>query len=150
MFLKKDAKTMEDGNVKYEMYEVACKCGHVGRTRYIPIHYPIKAQSGKEAASKAREYPRVKHDRKDAILSVCKIDQRRFSELREINNRDPYLRCTCIQDQNLIDLSDRLLDEKETVYRMVRKDESNKDFYYKKQKLRDPKKYMKHYHDFCA
>ena len=136
MFFFFDFKTMEDGNVKYEMYEVACKCGHVGRKHYIPIHYPIKAQSGKEAASKAREYPRVKHDRKDAILSVCKIDQRRFSELREINNRDPYLHCTCIQDQNLIDLSDRLLDEKETVYRMVRKDESNKDFYYKKLLIR--------------
>ncbi|MBR2094048.1 MAG: hypothetical protein IJ908_00260 [Fibrobacter sp.] len=150
MFLKKDTETMENDNVKYGMYEVACKCGHVGRSHYLEIRYPIIAQSGKDAAYRARYFPRVKHDHKDAILSVCKIDQQRFSELTEINERDPYLHCTCIQDQNLIDLSDRLLDEKETVYHMVRKDECNKDFYYKKQKLRDPKKYMKHYRDFCA
>ena len=139
MFLKKDAEIMENNNVKYEMYEVACKCGHVGRSHYLEIRYPVIAQSGKDAAYRARYFPRVKHDHKDAILSVCKINQQRFSELT-----------TCIQDQNLIDLSDRLLDEKETVYHMVRKDECNKDFYYKKQKLRDPKKYMKHYRDFCA
>ncbi len=49
---------------------VTAKCGHVGRDNYIPIDFAVKAESASKAASYARDLPRVKHDHKDAILSV--------------------------------------------------------------------------------
>ena len=51
-------------------FKVVAKCGHVGRHRYIVKDFYIVANDGKEAAFKVRHLPRVKHDRKDAILSV--------------------------------------------------------------------------------
>lgn len=141
---------MKKNNIIIELsfFEVVCKCGHVGKKRYIEIHFPIMATSRKEAARKARDIPRVKHDYKDAILNVVKIDQERYNELSEMNNYDPYLHCSCIQDQNLIDISDRLKDEEKTVFYKTRKNESSKDFYCGKLKIHDAKKFMNHYYDF--
>ena len=92
--------------------------------------------------------PRVKHDHQDAILNVFKIDQKRYFELLEINDRDPYLHCTCIQDQNAIDLSGRLMDEDRSNHCVSRKEENKKSFYRNKQKIRNQKKYMTRYYDF--
>ena len=136
---------MKNNVIKLDMFEVVCKCGHVGKSHYVKIHFPVLARSGKEAARIARDLPRVKHDHKDAILNVWKIDRNRFYELRENNDNDPYLRCTCIQDQNIIDISDRLLDEKEHNVRWSRKDDKYKDFYHENKIIRNPKRYMNHY-----
>ena len=70
--------------------------------------------------------------------------------LLEINNRDPYLHCACIQDQNTIDLSDRLMDENRSnhITPTSRKEENKKTFYCNKQKIRNQKKYMTRYYDF--
>lgn len=138
---------MKNNVIKLEMYEVVCKCGHVGRFHYVKISFPIKARSGKEAARIARGLPRVKHDHKNAILNVCRIDQNRFVELMERNNQDPYLHCSCIQDQNLIDISDRLLAEEKNAPYRTRKEKNGRNFYCSKQKIRDAKKYMNHYYD---
>lgn len=137
---------MKNNIIELDMFEVVCKCGHVGRSRYVEIRFPIKAKSGKDAARIAREFPRVKHDRKDAILNVLKIDQKRFFELTEMNNLDPYLHCVCIQDQNLIDISDRLQEEKKDVGFGFRKDRNNKFIYCGKRVIRDQKKYMNRYY----
>ena len=51
-------------------YMVIAKCGHVGRKNYIPVKFAVVAESGKEAAKKVRQFPRVKHDHKDAISIV--------------------------------------------------------------------------------
>ena len=90
-------------------YEVIAKCGHVGKKHYVPIKFAVIAKDGKEAAKMVRQFPRVKHDHKDAILNVNKIDYERYLEIVEMNNNDPYLKCHSRQEQNLIDnLEDRL------------------------------------------
>lgn len=139
---------MKNNILKLEMFEAVCKCGHVGREKYIPIPFPIKAESRKDAAKIARDMPRVKHDHKDAILNVIKIDLRRYNELKRANNQDNYLHCQNIQDQNLIDISDRLIEEKRPNLYPIHKDEGDKQFYCSKLQLRNPKKYMNHFHDY--
>lgn len=83
-------------------YEVIAKCGHVGRNNYIPVKFAVVAESGKEAAKMVRDFPRVKHDHKDAILNVNKIDYERFQEIVEMNRNDPYLKCHSKKEQKLI------------------------------------------------
>ena len=91
-------------------YMVIAKCGHVGRKNYIPIKFAVVAESGKEAAKKVRQFPRVKHDHKDAILDVRCITLEEFLEIREINDKVPYLKCHLSQEQNLIvNLAERMV-----------------------------------------
>ena len=93
---------------KYFM--VIAKCGHVGKKNYIPVKFTVVAESGKEAAKKVRQFPRVKHDHKDAILDVRCITLEEFLEIREINENDPYLKCHSKQEQNLIaNLAERMV-----------------------------------------
>ena len=93
-------------------YRVVAKCGHVGINQYVPIAFGIIAENGKDAARIARKMPRVKHDHKDAILSVEEISKKIYEEIRKINANDPYLRCHSIQEQNATcDLNDRLIPE---------------------------------------
>lgn len=139
---------MKNNILKLEMFEAVCKCGHVGKSHYVIISFPLMAQSKKDAARIARGMPRVKHDYQDAILNVFKIDQKRYFELLEINDRDPYLHCTCIQDQNMHDLSDRLMTEDRSNHYTSRKEENKKSFYCNKKKIRNQKKYMTRYYDF--
>ena len=80
-------------------YEVTAKCGHVGKGYYIPIMFSVRAQTAAEAASVTRTFPRVKHDHKDAILSVREVDFYDYDELWQVNNYDPYLRCRSKREQ---------------------------------------------------
>ena len=91
-------------------YTVIAKCGHVGRKNYIPIKFAVVAESGKEAAKKVRQFPRVKHNHKDAILDVRCITLEEFLEIKEINDNDPYLKCHSRKQQNLIvNLTERMV-----------------------------------------
>ena len=91
-------------------YEVIAKCGHVGRKNYIPVKFAVVAESGKEAAKKVRQFPRVKHDHKDAILDVRCITLEEFLEIKESNDNDSYLKCHSRQEQNLIvNLAERMV-----------------------------------------
>lgn len=93
-------------------YEVITKCGHVGRKHYVPVKFAVIAENGKEAAKIVRRFPRVKHNHKDAILNVIKIDYERYLEIIEINHNDPYLKCHSKQEQKLIDnFEERLEDD---------------------------------------
>ncbi len=78
-----------DGELKF--YIVRAKGGHVGRQRYMPIDFPIKAVNKKEAAAIAREMGRVKHDHKDAIKSVTHVTEAAYKRQVEMNKEDPYL-----------------------------------------------------------
>lgn len=99
---------MTEQNKNY--YKVVAKCGHVGRCSYVPIVFTVVAENGKEASRKVREFPRVKHNHKDAILSCEKISLEEFLQIKEINNNDPYLHCKSKHDQNMIaDLEERLV-----------------------------------------
>lgn len=98
---------MQNQNKKF--FKAVCKCGHVGKQHYVPVQFAVCAESAKEAAKQARNFPRVKHDHKDAILKVIEISLDQFNELKEINNNDPYLKCHSRKEQNLTcDLVDRL------------------------------------------
>ena len=92
-------------------FEVIAKCGHVGRNKYIPIKFAVEAESGKDAAAMVRRFPRVKHDHKDAILSVAKIDSTRYLEINAINDNNPYLKCKSKYEQRLIVGLDQQLEE---------------------------------------
>lgn len=88
---------------------VIAKCGHVGRKYYIPIKFAVNSNSAKEAANKVRYFPRVKHNHKDAIISVKQITLEEYSEINENNEKDPYLLCHSKHEQKQIsDLKERL------------------------------------------
>ena len=80
-------------------YEVTAKCGHVGRGYYIPIGFAVRAETASEAAAATRTMPRVKHDHKDAILSVREVDVFEYDDLQEVNRYDPYLQCRSRREQ---------------------------------------------------
>lgn len=82
-------------------YIVAAKCGHVGKGKYIEKNLTIRAESGKEAALKARNYPRVKHHWKDAIVDVTEVNYEEYSRIRVENYSDPYFSVRNIQEQRL-------------------------------------------------
>lgn len=80
-------------------YEVTAKCGHVGKGYYIPIGFAVRAETASEAAAATRTMPRVKHDHKDAILSVREVDVFEYDDLRQVNHYDPYLQCQSRREQ---------------------------------------------------
>lgn len=85
----------------YLYYEVIAKCGHVGRNNYILNMFPVRAKSKKEAAKRARNFPRVKHDQKDAIKSVREISYEEYLELMEQYQLDAYNFAHSRQEQSL-------------------------------------------------
>lgn len=90
-------------------FAVETKCGHVGKDKCIYVWFAVKAESAKEAATKAREYKRVKHHHKDAIREVREISFKEFIELRLLNKNDPYLRCKNVQQQRkVVGLEERI------------------------------------------
>ena len=127
---------MEELNKNY--YKVICKCGHVGRKHYVPIQFAIIAKNGKEAAKRGRYLPRVKHQHKDAILNVIKINYEDYLMLKEINNNDPYLKCKNIQQQNkTCDLTDRLMIDEQNMVKPIDKSKRKErvEYVLKKRKL---------------
>ena len=94
-------------------YEVTVKFGHVGKNKYYKGNIYIKAENGKEAASKARSCPRVKHDHKDAILSVTELDYETFQKLWEQNENISYFSCYNVQEQRdcLCEIQDQIFQE---------------------------------------
>lgn len=123
-------------------YEVKCKCGHVGKHHYIVISFPVCANNGKEAASKARKIPRVKHNHKDAILSVKRITDEEFMCLVNSNREDLYLRCQSKQEQSLIDLTNRIYSD-DIIIKEKSNQEKHKQCFYGKVEVRHPKKFFK-------
>ena len=130
-------------------YTVIAKCGHVGRKNYIPIKFAVVAESGKEAAKKVRQFPRVKHDHKDAILDVRCITLEEFLEIREINHNDPYLKCHSRQEQNLIvNLAERMVADLHNVKQSFDKKARKDRVAYKLRKFKILEEYSKK-EDYC-
>ena len=94
-------------------YEVTVKFGHVGKNKYYKGNIYIKAENGKDAASKARSCPRVKHDHKDAILSVTELDYETFKKLWKHNEEISYFSCYNVQEQRncLCEIQDKIFQE---------------------------------------
>ena len=134
---------MDQGEKKY--YGVKCKCGHVGRSHYIPIEFAVIACSKKEAAEIGRLLPRCKHHHKDCVLDVRELSLEEYEELSEANHNDPYLRCQSIQEQSDYDLSDRLMmDPCFEGWRGKREKEEQRHQVFKgKTRIRNPKKFAR-------
>lgn len=132
---------------KYFM--VIAKCGHVGRKNYIPVKFAVVAESGKEAAKKVRQFPRVKHDHKDAILDVGCITIDEFLEIKDNNDNDPYLNCHSRFEQNLIvNLSERMVADSHNVKQVYNKQERKDRVAYKLRKFKILEKSIKK-EDYC-
>ncbi len=116
---------MMQNEIKKRYYKVIAKCGHVGRMNYVPIAFPVVAANGKEAAARARLFPRVKHDDKFAILQCSKINKEEFETLLDITKKDPYLSCKNRQQQREIKDFDKRIMKEESV---VRKRKEEKPF----------------------
>ncbi|MBR5964998.1 MAG: hypothetical protein IK015_02630 [Treponema sp.] len=80
-------------------FKANVKFGHVGRNNYYNGFLYLYANSKKDAARIAREYPRVKHDQKDAILGIEEINYVDFMRGLERNKVNSYFSCYNIQEQ---------------------------------------------------
>lgn len=82
-------------------FKVVAKCGHVRKGHYIIKNFFVRSEDGKEAARKVRFLPRVKHDLKDAIISVKSITREEFTQGIELHNQDLYFNVTNSSEQKL-------------------------------------------------
>lgn len=80
-------------------YLAICKCGHVGRTKYVEKAFPLKASSKKEVAKIARQKGRVKHDDKYAIRSVVEISEEEYLKQLKIHHSDQFFKVHSVQEQ---------------------------------------------------
>lgn len=87
---------------KFFYYEVFAKCGHVGKNNYIEITFPVRAKNKKEAAAKTCNFPRVKHNHKDAFRSVKEVSYDKYQELLENYREDNYNFCHSKQHQRMV------------------------------------------------
>jgi hypothetical protein len=63
---------------KKNYFLVCCKCGHVGRSNFIRLIFPVRALNAREAAMLGRQRPGVKHDHPDAVLWVREVEKTEF------------------------------------------------------------------------
>ena len=80
-------------------YLVDAQFGHVGRNKYIVKTIATLAENAKEAAKKVRWMPRVKHDRKDAIIDVKKASYDEYIIIKNENDNDQYFKVRNVQEQ---------------------------------------------------
>ena len=125
-------------------YEVTAKCGHVGRGYYIPIGFAVRAETASEAAAATRTMPRVKHDHKDAILSVREVDVFEYDDLQEVNRYDPYLQCRSRREQMMEydAIYNRLVEERRSSV-WGEKELSEKAVYDGKKRIRNVRRYAR-------
>lgn len=111
-------------------FAVETKCGHVGKDKCIYIWFAVKAENGKEAAARAREYKRVKHHHKDAIRNVREVSFEEFVKLRLANTNDSYLQCKNIQQQRELDNLEERIEVDEYLLSKRNKPTANRDTSY--------------------
>lgn len=101
--------SLEEGGTKMKYYKVKAKCGHVGRNNYLLKDLYINAFNAKEAASIARNTPRVKHHHKDAIRNVEEISYDEYCLGLTKQKNDYYFNVCNKKDQALYcDLMDQI------------------------------------------
>ncbi len=83
----------------YGFYIVDAVCGHVGNGNYVIRSFCVEANDAKEAASIARNIPRVKHHYKYAIQSVREVSFENYLVQRLKNEFDPYLHVSNSSEQ---------------------------------------------------
>ena len=97
-------------------FKVMAKCGHVGKNKYYKGDFYIRAETKEEASKITRNMPRVKHDKKDAILNVEEIDYETYIKGIKENSKHPYFNCKNKQEQNrfLQEIQENIVDEENT------------------------------------
>ena len=84
-----------------KFYEVTAKCGHVGRRQFYMGLFYVRAENGREAATLVRQKPRVKHNHKDAILSISSISYSEYLTGKAAYKTNPYFNCKSKQEQRI-------------------------------------------------
>jgi hypothetical protein len=86
-----------------KFFLVCCKCGHVGRGKFIPLIFPIYAHNAKDAAAVARHLGSVKHNHRDAILWVREVSKKVYLQKRAELDHDIYWQGARRNDGALVD-----------------------------------------------
>lgn len=125
-------------------FEVVAKCGHVGRGKYYEGKFYIEAEDAKEAAKITRQKGRVKHDHKDAIISVKEITYKQYKHGRNMHDNEAFFNCKSIQEQNAVydEIKENIKEENKTSYKKE-KEKSRKNVYDGKNAIRNPHKYAR-------
>ena len=146
MKIKRNTAKEYGGDMAKKYYLVTAKCGHVRKGNYIPVVFAVEAESGKEAAAIARQIPRVKHDHKDAILSLYEVSREEFEKQALINKHDPYLKATNRHDHETLSVlfehriqPETRMDKNKAANREV----SNNTMHYGKERIRNPRKWLR-------
>ena len=125
--MKNNAIVLNDAKKRQKYYAVHCRCGHAGIHYYVEIVFAIIAENGKKAAAIARRFPRVKHNKKNAIIDCYEISREQYEEIIMRNHNDPYLKCKNRQEQRLIEgFESRIIKEANEVSRKNPKKETKK------------------------
>ena len=147
---------MEKGKTQSRYFAVKTKNGHtgLGKGYYIPIVYVVMALTASAAAQQARQIPRVKHHKSDAILEVKEIGLQERQEIIMTNREDPFLQSKNIQEQrsriSYDELLDRVVPEIIIEKRIGKKDPKGKSRIYRgKILLRKPNRYCRYSYDSC-
>jgi len=70
---------------------VTAKCGHVGKGKYIEVEFPTISTSKMEAAQAVLKAGKVKKHLKNAISSVCEINEDEYLEVKESFDNNKYI-----------------------------------------------------------
>ena len=81
-------------------YAVIVKCGHCGDGYYIPVMFSISAPDIDTAIQCVKTYPKVKRDKKDAVLGAFQITPFESMFIKTLNDRDPYIRAFSTKDDS--------------------------------------------------
>ena len=114
-------------------FEVQAKCGHVGKNNFYMGTIYLWAEDARHAAQVARDFPRVKHDRKDAIFSVKEISLHEYKAGKIQQRHSAYWTSTSVQEQR-----ENLHEIEEQIFHEVEK----KSPYKKRHSLRNSKNYF--------
>jgi len=127
------------------LYEVVCRCGHVGNGKYVLKSFAVCGKDAKDAARRAREIPRVKHHNKHAIESVKQIDEYRFCEIQYANEMDPYFACRNKREQWAVCDLNVFVDDAMVELEVKRSNDSRskKTLYSGKTKIKNPRKFIR-------
>jgi hypothetical protein len=108
-----------------KFFEVTAKCGHVGRGQFYTGLFYVRAEDGSAVAAIVRMMPRVKHDHKNAILAVIKVDYTAFRTGQLLHRANPYFNCHSVQEQRLrlAEIADGIQEETHSEYERRRQDD---------------------------
>ncbi len=88
--LDKNGSPIEMLQRQGKCYAVILKCGHCGNGYFIPLIVCERAQNIHSAITLAKRMPRVKRDKRDAVIDAFEITYFEKFFIEKINDRDGY------------------------------------------------------------